>query len=185
MLTFLDFEASSLAKRSFPIEIAWEFEEGRSEAHLIWPAPGWDDWDDDAEQIHGISRSGLEREGVPHDVVDRRMVEALTGHDLLASAPSWDGKWMSVLLRSAGFPRHTLRLRDTEEAQRDTVKAVLADAVFPDELDAEVGGVLILTGVRDRHGRPAHRTLADAEEQRQLWIAVRDEATRRRQAAAA
>ena len=40
MLVFLDFEASSLGKRSYPIEVGWVFEDGRSEAHLIRPAPG-------------------------------------------------------------------------------------------------------------------------------------------------
>lgn len=34
MLVFLDFEASSLGKRSYPIEVAWVVEDGRSEAHL-------------------------------------------------------------------------------------------------------------------------------------------------------
>lgn len=184
MLVFLDFEASSLAKRGYPIEVAWVFEDGRSEAHLIAPAPGWDDWDADAERIHGIARATIERDGVPHDIVARRMVETLTGHDLLASAPSWDGKWLSALLRSAGFPRHTLRLRDTEEAQRETAEALLEDVVRPEALDAEVEDVIVLTGVRDRHGPPAHRALADAEEERQRWIAVRYEAARRRAAAA-
>ena len=91
---------------------------------------------------------------------------------------------MSVLLRTAGFPRHTLRLRDTEDAQRDTARALLTDAVPGEALDAEVEDILVLTGVRDRHGQPTHRALADAEEERQRWIAVRDEATRRRGAAA-
>ena len=40
MLVFLDFEASSLAKRGYPIEVAWVFEDGRAESHLIRPAPG-------------------------------------------------------------------------------------------------------------------------------------------------
>lgn len=179
MLVFLDFEASSLAKRSYPVEVAWVFEDGRSEAHLIRPAPGWDDWDPDAERIHGISRSSLDEEGAPHEVVASRMVEVLAGHDLLASAPSWDGKWLSALLRSAGFPKHTLRLADIEEAQRETVKAVMAIVLAREALEREAEDVIVLTGVRDRHGPPAHRALADAEEERQRWIAVRDEAVRR------
>ncbi len=179
MLVFLDFEASSLAKRSFPIEVGWVFEDGRSEAHLIRPAPGWDDWDADAERIHGISRPSLDEKGAPFDDVARRMVEVLAGHDLLGSAPSWDGKWLSALLRAAGFPKHTLRLRDTDEAQRETATAVLAGAVAPDAIEREVEDVIVLTGVRERHGPPAHRALADAEEERQRWIAVRAEALRR------
>jgi hypothetical protein len=36
---FLDFEASSLRKNGFPIEIGWVFENGAAESHLIRPAP--------------------------------------------------------------------------------------------------------------------------------------------------
>lgn len=180
MLVFMDFEASSLGKRSFPVEVAWVFEDGRSEAHLIRPAPGWQDWDAGSERIHGLSRAVLERDGAPHDMVARRMIDALTGHDLLASAPSWDGKWLSVLLRAAGLPRHSLRLRDTEEAQRAVAAGLLADVVPAAQLAAEVEDVIVRTGVRDRQGQPAHRALADAEEERQRWIAVRAEAARRR-----
>src|SRR6188474_3495839 len=88
MIVFLDFEASSLAKLSYPIEVAWVFEDGPSETHLIRPAPQWTDWDMDAEAIHHISRETLQNEGTPHDVVARRMVDQLSGHDLFASAPS-------------------------------------------------------------------------------------------------
>src|SRR5882724_13215124 len=105
MLVFLDFEASSLSKTSYPIEIGWVFEDGKGEGHLIRPAPGWTDWDGSAAIIHGISRAELERRGTPHDEVCRHMVDSFTGHALFASAPSWDGKWLSVLLRAAGFPR--------------------------------------------------------------------------------
>ena len=179
MLVFLDFEASSLGKRGFPIEVAWVFEDGGSEASLIKPAPGWDDWDVEAERIHGIPRATIERDGTPHDVVARRMVETLTGHDLVVSAPSWDGKWLSVLLRASDLPRRAIRLRDTEEAQRDTARVILAPVVPSGTLDEEVEDIIVLTGVRDRRGQPAHRALADAEEERQRWIAVRDEGLRR------
>ena len=40
MNVFLDFEASSLSDHSYPIEIAWVFEDGRSQSHMIAPAPG-------------------------------------------------------------------------------------------------------------------------------------------------
>ena len=55
MLAFLDFEASSLAKDSYPIEVAWVFEDWASEAHLIRPAARWTDWDTGAERMHGFS----------------------------------------------------------------------------------------------------------------------------------
>ena len=172
MRVFLDFEASSLSKHSYPIEVAWVFEDGRAEAHLIRPAPGWDDWDPRSEAIHHLSRAQIEAEGAPHDAVARRMVEVLAGHDLLASAPSWDGKWLSALLRAADLPRHSLRLRDTDAANAEAAAAVLRDFVPADRVDEAVGDVLALAEVRAGGSAPAHRALADAEAERQRWLAV-------------
>ena len=178
MLVFLDFEASSLSKQSYPIEVAWMFEDGRSEAHLIRPLPEWTDWDDEAEAIHGISCATLLRDGTDPAHVAARMVETLGGHDLLASAPSWDGKWLSVLLRGGGLPRHALRLRDSDDVHADAASAILADAVPPDRLRATVDELLARAEPRAAGLPPAHRALADAEEERQRWIQVRAAAIR-------
>ncbi|MBL6080322.1 transcriptional regulator [Belnapia sp. T18] len=131
MIIFLDFEASSLGKHGFPIEVGWVAEDGAGESHPIRPAPGWVEWSAEAEGIHGISRDRLLRDGTPFDAVARRMMETLTNHDLYASAPSWDGKWLSTLLRAAGLPWHALRLRASDEAQRDAVLAVLERGGVP------------------------------------------------------
>ncbi len=173
MLVFLDLEASSLAKEGYPIEVGWVFEDGRSEGHLIRPAPDWTDWDPRAEAIHRISRAMLERDGVPHGEVAARMVEQLHGHDLVASAPSWDGKWLSRLLRAAGLPRHSLRLRDSDDAVREAAAALLGPAFPHGGLEEAVSS---LVGAIDRESpaaAPAHRAVADAEGERQLWLAVR------------
>jgi hypothetical protein len=173
MLVFLDFEASSLAKNSYPIEVGWVFEDGRSASHLIRPAPGWNDWDPAAQAIHGISRDELLAHGEPHAEVAQDMVTALTGHDLLASAPSWDGKWLSVLLRAAGLPRHTLRLRDSDALHRETATALLAPVIPAEALEGEVDALLGRAEVRAPGVPPAHRALADAQEERARWLAVR------------
>ncbi len=175
MKVFLDFEASSLADRSHPIEIAWVFQNGRQDSHLIAPAPNWIDWDDEAEAIHGISRETLAVEGEAHDEVARRTVEALSGHDLFASAPSWDGKWLSTLLRSAGIPRHALRLRDTDEALRETATEILSGVFSGPRLDREVHNLIALASVREG-GTPAHRALADAVAEFEKWSRTRDAA---------
>lgn len=178
MLVFLDFEASSLGKRSYPIEVAWVFEDGRCEEHLIRPAPDWQDWDPAAEAIHHIPRATLLERGAPHSEVALRMLDALTGHDLLASAPSWDGKWLSTLLRAAGLPRHSLRLRDSETAQREAAHAALAGRIPSALLAATVEDLLVHAAMADR-AQPAHRALADAREERDRWLAVRDAARAR------
>lgn len=178
MLVFLDFEASSLAKRSFPIEVGWVFEDGTSAEHLIRPAPDWTDWDDKAAAIHGISRDDL-AVATPHEEVARVMVEQLAAHNLLASAPSWDGKWLSALLRAAGYPRHTLRLRDSDDALREVAEDTLAPRVSPEKLQEEVANLLALAEVRATNAPPAHRALADARAERDHWCAVRDAALAR------
>ncbi len=176
MFVFLDFEASSLAKHSYPIEVAWVFADGHSESHLILPAPDWTDWDDAAEAIHHITREALARDGMPHDVVAARMVEQLGGHDLLASAPSWDGKWLSALLRAAGYPRHSLRLRRSDDAMRECARSFLTPALAGEQLTSAVDAILALSEGAAPSAAPAHRALPDAEAERARWLAVRNAA---------
>jgi hypothetical protein len=142
-IAFLDFEASSLAKTSYPIEVAWVFPDGASESFLIRPAPGWTDWAPEAEAVHGLARERVVREGVAHDWVALHMLTALRDVTLYASAPSWDGQWLSRLLRAAGLPRHALRLKATAEAQRRVILDVLAaGGVAPTPRDALAGKLL-------------------------------------------
>jgi hypothetical protein len=174
-IAFLDFEASSLGKHGYPIEIAWVLANGKEESYLIRPDPSWTDWDSKAETIHGISQARLELEGIAVSAVAQRMMSALAGHSLYATAPSWDGKWLSRLLRTAGLPRHTLRLEDTEAAHRQAVHEVLQIAGVPAELhDGIMRGVLAQAQRRDDQRGPAeHRALADARREQCLWLDIR------------
>jgi hypothetical protein len=158
MIVFLDFEASSLSKKSFPIEVAWVFEDGRFASHLIKPAAGWIDWSPEAEQVHGISREMLDAQGTPVEVVAAEMVKELAGHELYASAPSWDGKWLSVLLRAAGHPRHALRLKKSDEVFLATALSWMNES-FSKQDAAELVDAVI-TGTEPP--TPAHRALPDA-----------------------
>ncbi|UAK25251.1 3'-5' exonuclease family protein [Sphingomonas nostoxanthinifaciens] len=169
MRVFIDFEASSLSKASYPIEVGWVFEDGRNETHLIRPAGTWTDWSPEAEAIHGIARHVLIDTGEPHDAVAARAVEALTGHDLLASAPSWDGKWMSVLLRASGLPRHALRLQEAKAALRAEVSRLLPRDTPQAERVAQVQAILDDTASQSA---PVHRALADAHAERGRWQAA-------------
>jgi hypothetical protein len=172
MRVFVDFEASSLRKNGFPVEVGWVFEDGRAEGHLIRPAPGWSDWDAEAEAVHKISRTRLEQEGAPHDEVARRMVEALAGHDLFASAPSWDGKWLSLLLRAGGLPRHTLRLRDTEAAQAEAAAELLDPLLTPGEAGGAIREIVAAVRAEAQRTTPRHRAVDDAAEELRRWREV-------------
>ena len=173
-MAFLDFEASSLGKRSYPIEVAWVFATGEAESFLIRPAPGWTDWAAEAEAVHGLSRQHLVAEGTAHDWVALHMLTVLRDVELYASAPSWDGKWLSQLLRASGLPRHALRLRDTEEAQRRSVLQILeAGGIPPDRRGSLASKVLAAVAQESEAGAPpAHRALADARQEWRLWQAA-------------
>ncbi|MDD3838651.1 MAG: hypothetical protein PHG43_12520 [Phenylobacterium sp.] len=165
MRAFLDFEASSLADDSYPIEVGWVFEDGSEETHLIRPASGWTDWAEDAAVLHGLARDRLEAEGEPHGAVARRVLESLGPHTVYVSAPTWDGKWLSVLLRAAGLPRHAMRFRPTAEAHAEAAALGLGREAEPQELEA-----LTAAARRSLAAEPvAHRALADARHELALW----------------
>jgi hypothetical protein len=165
VFVFLDFEASSLARQSYPIEVGWVDESGAGEGHLIRPAPGWSDWDERAAAVHGISRDQLLREGEPHDAVCERLLAVFARSEVLAGAPSWDGHWLSMLLRAAGHPRHLVRLRDSEEAFIAAARARLGPGAAGTSVAALVEEIR-----RSVEAEPAsHRALADARREWSIW----------------
>lgn len=171
MNVFLDFEASSLGKHSYPIEVAWVFEDGRSTSFLIRPLPSWTDWSDEAERIHGISRDQLVAEGTSVVAVVQQMTAELPGHELHASSPSWDGKWLSVLLRGGGAPRHALRVRKSDDLFMDVASRLLETAGDPQvDIPALVADVI----AQSEPDEPAHRALPDALLELQRLNLVRD-----------
>ena len=172
MRAFIDFEASSLGRHGYPIEVAWVFEDGDSESFLISPIGRWTGWDAAAEAIHGISREQLVAEGVAADIVARRLVEALQGHQVLAGAPSWDGKWLSLLLRSGGLPRHAIRLADMDDALFDLASALLAPHVPSSDIHRATRKIIACAADRFVGRRRAHRALPDAHLERERWRTV-------------
>jgi hypothetical protein len=165
MYLFLDFEASSLSKASYPVEVGWVHEDGKGESHLIKPAPGWTEWDDDAAAVHGITRQQLLREGEPHEIVCASLISLAEDHTLVASAPSWDGHWLSMLLRASGRPRHLIRLADTEDA-------FLAAARQRGEDEDSILAIVSVARTTLETEPPAHRALADARREWSIWRAI-------------
>ncbi|WP_337270792.1 3'-5' exonuclease [Oryzifoliimicrobium ureilyticus] len=166
MIVFLDFEASSLNKNSFPIEIAWVFEDGRSRSTLIKPLPNWTDWSDRAQSIHGISKQELLSAGAQVEDLVSEMLEVLQSHELYASAPSWDGKWLSTLLRAAGRPRHALKLAKSDDAFAKAARLILGEDVSDPEITE-----LVKTVIEESEPpvKPAHRALPDAMLELHRW----------------
>lgn len=146
---------------------------GRHERSVSDPARSRLDrqWDDKAAATHGISRDEL-AVATPRKEVVRVMFEQLPAHDLLAGAPSWDGKGLSAQLRGAGYPRHMLRLRDSDDALREVADHILAPNAPPEKLQKEVAAFFALAEVRPTNGPRAHRALADARAERDRWCTV-------------
>ncbi|MDM9627771.1 transcriptional regulator [Rhizobium sp. S152] len=184
MNAFLDFEASSLGRHGYPIEIAWVFEDDRSRSLLIKPEPTWTDWSEDAQAIHGISRQQLDQEGTPVILVVTEMMAELAGHDLYASSPSWDGKWLSVLLRGGGVPRHMLRVRKSDDLFQDIASQIIGAS--PNFSRGGVGAVHVDISAlvaeviaRSEPDSLAHRALPDAQLELERLRLVREAAQRR------
>jgi hypothetical protein len=176
MIVFLDFEASSLGKHSYPIEIAWVFEDGRSQSFLIKPKPGWTDWSADAEKVHGISRDRLQEEGSDVEPVVRELMAKLSGNELYASSPSWDGKWLSALLRGGGMPRHALRLRKSDDLFTEVASAILNMGGNTGGTTVDVPALVANVIARSEPANPAHRALPDALLELKRLCLVRDTA---------
>ena len=170
MRAFLHFEASSLGRHGFPIEVAWVFENGAEEAHLIRPAPGWTDWD--PHSVHAISADRLCIDGAPVETVGRRLVDQLADHDVFASAPPWDCKWLSLLLRSAGLAHRALQLIDADAGLLKLASSILAPSLPSSAIPRATRRILADASARFA-GRPlSQRALPDARIERERWLAV-------------
>ncbi|MDP2607835.1 MULTISPECIES: hypothetical protein [unclassified Oceanobacter] len=97
----IDLEASGFGSGSYPIEVGYALEDRMVTCCLIRPAPSWCHWSEEAEKIHGISRSMLESDGLGPREVALRMNDALRGKTLYSDAWSYDSSWLGRLFDEA------------------------------------------------------------------------------------
>ena len=102
----MDFEASSLAPDSWPIEVglSWlENGELQTWSSLIRPAPDWSlsAWSMQSAAVHGIAIETLHDAPIVSAVVDE-LFERLEGKVLVSDAPEFDLRWLSRLLHAGG-----------------------------------------------------------------------------------
>lgn len=102
----IDFEASSLGRGSYPIEVGYVLADGRGGCMLIRPEAEWSGWDPAAERLHGISREQLLRNGRGVAEVARRLNRSLAGITLYSDAWGNDQSWLALLFECAGIPAH-------------------------------------------------------------------------------
>jgi hypothetical protein len=172
MRAFIEFQTSSLGRRGYPIEVAWVFEDGRSESHLIAPENGWTHWDRETEGPHKLSRDELVTAGLAADFVARRLVEALRGHRVFARAPSWGRRWLSQLLRAGDLPADAITVGDTDAALLELASAPLAPILPSSDIHRAARKIVAYAGDRFVGRRPAHRALPDAQFERERWLIV-------------
>lgn len=104
---FIDFEASGLHAKSFPVELGWcdpaAFDAAQD--RLIKPTPRWlaTHWDPAAERIHGIDRDRLCKHGNPAAAVVKALRAAAAGRRVYSDNVGHDERWLNELCRAARF----------------------------------------------------------------------------------
>ncbi len=110
-ITTIDFEATSLASNSHPIEIGVASWEGPGSIATVWsrlirPTPGWDargSWNPASEAIHGISRSSLDEGHDPTDVMRTLNERCPMGVLAFCDGGRYDGHWLAELAAAAAI----------------------------------------------------------------------------------
>jgi DNA polymerase III epsilon subunit-like protein len=121
----IDIEASGFGRHSYPIEVGYVLPDGRARCMLVRPAEGWTHWDDEAAQVHGITRAILATHGrAVHDVA-RLLNQELAGQTVYCDGWAHDYSWLAALFEEAGLaPSFKLEsvnrlLGDTELSRLD------------------------------------------------------------------
>ena len=118
-LVTIDFEASALTLQSYPIEVGIAIARNSTSEIEVWsslilPDPSWalaEQWDPDAEKIHGISRREL-RDGMPAMAVITTLNDLAHGRVLAwCDGGHYDAHWLAVL-RAAAERSATFKLSD-------------------------------------------------------------------------
>ena len=108
-LVTLDFEASSLSDRSYPIEVGvarWSSPERpiMTWSTIIRPSPEWKrtgEWSNESQKVHGIARSELDEGMLPRLVLNR--LDDIVGDSLaFCDGGINDSIWMRRLSQAGG-----------------------------------------------------------------------------------
>ena len=190
MIYFVDFEASSLMKGSFPIEIAWVDQDGQIESYLIRPTDEWmglndgrPDWSAESERVHGIPLETLLAEGVDAAWVAGRAEAALgrLGSMAFSDSPPSDVYWLEMLLR-AGNVRRSVPLADIYSLYGWACRPLRDFLPLGDGPGLEIAEARIRSAAaciigraeeaEARRPRVRHRAFPDAQSLQRTWRAV-------------
>jgi len=92
----IDFEASGLSKKSYPIEVGITNGTNNYSA-IIKPMLHWNYWEKEAELVHNIPRSELENNGILAEIVTADLNNLVGNDTVYCDCVNWDGFWLNVL----------------------------------------------------------------------------------------
>jgi len=128
----LDIEASGFGRGSYPIEIGFVLPDGTAYCTLIVPDDSWTHWDGDAERMHGISRSLLQRHGRSAQEVAVELNQRLAGRTVYCDNWAHDYAWLARLFETAAISpsfklRHLRELMSENAAEQfDDTREIVA-----------------------------------------------------------
>lgn len=131
-IRFVDVEASSLFKTSYPIEVAVATVDMAVESMLIKPLPHWDDWSWESENVHNISREMLERDGEDARLVALRSNALLRGRYVFSDNPGFDNRWYLRLFADVDV-RMGFEARDYDPLRSPAMK-IAVKTMSPSEM---------------------------------------------------
>jgi hypothetical protein len=131
-IRFVDVEASSLFKMSYPIEVAVATVDMVVESMLIKPLPHWDDWSWESENVHNISRDMLERDGEDARLVALRSNALLSGRYVFSDNPGFDNRWYLRMFADVDV-RMAFEARDYEPLRSPAMK-IAVRTMSPSEM---------------------------------------------------
>lgn len=174
---FIDFEASSLGPRSYPIEVAFSLGDGKVESYLIDPSgiSYWNDWDSFAESVHKISLEQLRRDGLHPKIIAQIMNELLEGKVLYSDVHEYDWVWCQKLFEAASttpqFKIHDSallfnhKIHDTHEP---SLTQIMADTSLS---DGQLSSILNRYSLQAWEGLDCapHRAECDVQHLIEMW----------------
>ncbi|MBS3809854.1 MAG: hypothetical protein KGY38_06860 [Desulfobacterales bacterium] len=133
-MIIIDFEASSLRKNSYPIEVAWGERPEAIESFLLNPdyMDGWTDWNPKSFEYHGISREKLRQEGIDPRLAAQKMIQDLAGREVYSDEPGYDTRWKNRLLADSGFEPSLVRILDLNLYLKKMIKTAPGSKTFDD-----------------------------------------------------
>lgn len=154
-LIVIDFEASALATDAYPIEVGIAIADTPTSDPVVWstlvsPAPSWkidQQWDPDAERIHGITRWELRDGLTARKAMDELNQRIPNGVKVWCDGGHYDKAWLEALSQAADLaPSFELRDLSTDwrcAAQlRECFMQLLASTRAPHRADQDAARVL-------------------------------------------